>query len=306
MRQFRGKFLVRLASSELRRFRRNEHRLERFLRISLEQVRESHFFRNDISYHDERQVVRDVARFVILHHLFLRKLVVNLDVADHWEAIRMPLIRGREKEQTGHAIGVIHAHGKFAANHFLLFLIFLWRQSRIHHRIGQHVERGGDSILRRVDPENGPIKGRVSVDVTAHVLNLLRDLIGRSRFRPLEEHVLENMGQARAQVLVLVDATRGAPRLHTCHRRAVIFLNDDREPVCQNPLLSAAWRESDRRRILDRGGFQIGSAKHTRDEKRHTRRESHHTDFGAGNSTGGFAIAGFSGANGFTKASSKS
>ena len=160
MRQFSSKLLMHLASPKLWRFRRNEDRLKRFLRIWLEQIREllSHFLCIDISHHDEREIVRDVARLVILHHLLLGKLVVDFELADYREAIWMPLIGGRKKKQTGHAIGIIHSHGKLAPDHFLLFLIFLWRQSRIHRRISQNVERGRDAIFRHIDPKNRAIK----------------------------------------------------------------------------------------------------------------------------------------------------
>src|SRR5262249_61953919 len=123
---------MHFAPAELRRFRWNEYRLERFLRIWLEQVDQLlvHFFRVDITDYDERQIVWDVARFVILHHLLLCKLVVYLDFTDHWKAIGMHLIRCRKKKEPSHAIGIIHSHDKLAPNHFLFFLVFLRRQSR--------------------------------------------------------------------------------------------------------------------------------------------------------------------------------
>ena len=114
------------------------------------------------------------------------------------------------------------------------------------------------------------------------------------------------MGQPRAKVLVLVDASRGAPGLHTCHGRAVILLDDDRQAIWQNPFLRRARRKSDDGRLLSCSGIPIGSAKHNRDHERHARRESHHTDFCADTSVDDFTVAGFAGANGFTKASSKS
>src|SRR5205814_10287993 len=52
----------------------------------------------------------------------------------------------------------------------------------------------------------------VGVDVPADVLDFLRDLIGRSGLCALEKHVLENVGQARAQVLILVNASRAQRR----------------------------------------------------------------------------------------------
>ena len=220
-----------------------------------------HLFRIHIAYHDEREIVRDVTCFIVLHHLLLGELIVDFDLANDRKTIRMLLISGRKKKQPSHAIGVIHAHGKFTPDYFLLFLIFLRRQGRIHHRVRQNVERGGDAVFRHVDPKDRAIEGCVGVDVTTYVLDFLRDLIGRSGLCALEKHVLEDMGQTCAEVLVFVDAAGSAPGLHACHRRAAIFLDDDRQPVRQNPFLRRARRKVDDGRRLGRRSFQINHAK---------------------------------------------
>src|SRR5205814_10281152 len=121
-----------------------------------------------------------------------------------------------------------------------------------------------------------------------------------------EEHVFENVRQPGTEMFVLVDAARGAPRLHTCHRSAVIFLHDDRESIWQKPFLCGARWKGDPRRIVGRCCFQIGRTKHTRNDQRQTRRKSDHTDLGTGNSSRGSDAVGLAGANGFTKASLKS
>ena len=187
-----------------------------------------HFFRVHIANNHEGEIVGDVTRFVILHHLLLRKLIVDLQLADDRKPVRMPLIRRPKKEQANHAIGVIHAHRELAPDDFLLFFVFVRRQGGIHHRIAQNLEGRADAIFRHVNPEDRAIEGGIGIYITANVLNTLGNLIGRSRFRPFEQHVLENVGQSRAEVLVLIDASSGAPRLHTGYRRAVIFLHDDR------------------------------------------------------------------------------
>jgi hypothetical protein len=62
-----------------------------------------------------------------LHHRLLGELIVHFDLDDDRKTIGMPLISGRKKKQSSHAIGIIHAHGEFAPDHFLLFLIFCRR-----------------------------------------------------------------------------------------------------------------------------------------------------------------------------------
>ena len=91
---------MHFAPAKLRRFRRNEYRLERFLRIRLEQFDEllPHFFCIHISHDDECEIVRYVARLVILHHLLLSELVIDFELADDRESIRMPLISRVKKE----------------------------------------------------------------------------------------------------------------------------------------------------------------------------------------------------------------
>ena len=84
----------------MRRLRRNEQRLERFFWIRFEQFGEllPHFFRIHISNDDEREIVRNVARLVILHYLLLGELVIDFELADDWESIGMPLISGGKKK----------------------------------------------------------------------------------------------------------------------------------------------------------------------------------------------------------------
>ena len=48
----------------------------------------------DISRYDKDEIVRDVTRFVIPHHLLLGELIVNFHLPDHRQPIRMPLEGG--------------------------------------------------------------------------------------------------------------------------------------------------------------------------------------------------------------------
>ncbi len=173
----------------------------------------------------------------------------------------MPLIRRPKKEKANHAIGVIHAHRELAPDDFLLFFVFLRREGGIHHSVAQHRQRGANAIFRHVDPKNRPIKRGIGVDITPDILDALRNLIRRLRFRSFEQHVFQNVGQPRAEVLVLFDASSSAPRLHTRHRRAVIFLYDDGQPVWQNPFLRGARRKRNHGRRFRWRSIQIDHGK---------------------------------------------
>ncbi len=147
---------MNFAPTKLRRFFRNKNRLERFLRITFEEVLQLlvDFFSIHVSHHDEGQIVRHVTRFVILHHLLLRELVVNLQLADHRQPIRMTLVRGREKEQARLTIGIIQPHRELATNDLLLSGVFFRRQRGVDHRVRQNRERALHAIFRHVDPKN--------------------------------------------------------------------------------------------------------------------------------------------------------
>ena len=98
-RQFRREFLVHNAAAELRRLARNVYGRERLGRMILEEIAQLPInrFRVDIADDDKGKIVRHVTRLVILHHLIAGELVVDIDMADHRQPIRMALKRGREK-----------------------------------------------------------------------------------------------------------------------------------------------------------------------------------------------------------------
>ena len=220
-----------------------------------------HFFRVHIADNHEREIVRHISRFVILHYLFLRQLVVNLHLADDRKPVGMSLIRRPKKEQTSHAIWIIHTHCKLAPDDFLLFVVFLRRQCGIHHSVAQHLQSRASAIFRHVDPKNRAIKRGICIDITPDVLNALRNLIGRPRFRSFKQHVFQNVGQTRAEVLILIDATGRAPRLHARDRRAVVFLHDDRQPVWQIPFFGRAQRKRNQGRWFRWRSLQIDHGK---------------------------------------------
>src|SRR5207253_6378997 len=112
-------------------------------------------------------------------------------------------------------------------------------------------------ISRNVDPKDRAIERCICVDVTTHVLNFPRDLTFPSRFRPLEKHVLENVRLPRSEMLVFVDASRGAPCLHAGYGGTTIFLDNNRQSVRQNPFVRGGRRKRNGGRGLRRSSFEI-------------------------------------------------
>ena len=160
----------------------------------------------------------------------------------------MSLIGGLEKQLPHHPIGIVDPHRELAPDHFLFLAVLLRRAESSSSSRRPECRARCDAFLRHIDPENGAIERSIGIDVAAHVLDFLRDRVGRSRLGSLEKHVLENVRKARAEMLVFVDAAGRAPRLHARDRRAAIFLHDDREAVRQRPFLRGDRRKTDGRR----------------------------------------------------------
>jgi putative hemolysin len=101
-RQIGDEFLVHLAATELRRFARDENGAKRSCRIIFEKIFE--LFVDGVRFHvpddDEGEIVRDVTRFVILHHLLLGELIVNFHLADYRQPVGMFLVSRREAAAT--------------------------------------------------------------------------------------------------------------------------------------------------------------------------------------------------------------
>ncbi len=88
---------------------------------------------------------------------------------------------GGEEGLAAHAIRVVHPHGEFAADDFLLLGELLHRQGGIHHRIGQQIERDRHALGRDIDPVDRALEGGVGIDVAAGVLDALRESAGAAR-----------------------------------------------------------------------------------------------------------------------------
>ena len=130
-RQLSGKFIVHFTPAQLRRLLGNENRLERLFGIGFEKITQllMHLFWIDISRHDEGEIVWNVARLVIQHHLLLGELVINFHLPDDWQSIGMFLIGCGEEKQTRHSVGIVEIHRELTANHLLLFQILFGRKS---------------------------------------------------------------------------------------------------------------------------------------------------------------------------------
>src|ERR1041385_2002587 len=116
---------------QLGRLLGNENRFERLFGVGFEKIGQllMNLFWIDISRHDEGEIVWNVARLIILHHLLLGELIINFHLPDDWQPIGMFLVGCGEEKQAGHSVGIVQIHCELTANPLLLFQIFLGRKS---------------------------------------------------------------------------------------------------------------------------------------------------------------------------------
>jgi len=109
------------------------------------------------------------------------------------------------------------------------------------HDVTEDVDRDSRSGVRHVDVINRAVEGRVGVHVAASLLHFLVDTAAWPGRRAFEEHVLQHVRHARAEPFSLMNAARHAPRLGRNHRRAVIFADDNRQPVVERGQSHPRW-----------------------------------------------------------------
>ena len=151
-----------------------------------------------IADYDEAEVIRGVAALVVVEHVLPGKLVVDVEMADDRLLEGAGVEGGAEKQQRSGAVGVVVSHGKLPADHLLLLVVFLLGKRGVHHGIGKYVDCLGSSFGGNVDPVDGTVVGCIGVDVAPLILHLAGDDSGSPGSRPLEEHVLEDVGETCA------------------------------------------------------------------------------------------------------------
>ena len=184
-----------------------------------------------IADNDEAEVIRDVTALVVVEHVLPGKLVVDIEMADDRLLEGAGVEGGAEEQQRGGAVGVVVAHGKLPADHLLLFVVFLLGKRGVHHGIGQNVDGLGGPLRGDVDPVDGTVVRGVGVDIAALILHLAGDDSGSPGSRPLEEHVLKDVGESRAEPFPLMDGAGVAPGLDAGNRSAAVLLDNQGQTV---------------------------------------------------------------------------
>ena len=100
--------------------------------------------------------------------------------------------------------------------------------------IAEDIERCVPMLGRQRDVKHRAILGGVGVDLAAEVAGFPHDVARRARRRALENHVFDEVREAAAEELLLVDRAGADPDLHRRHRRAVVLLDQQDHAVIQH------------------------------------------------------------------------
>ncbi len=159
--------------------------------------------------------------------------IETVAVADDRMAARVELEGGGEEQAGGGVVRIIEAHVDLAADDVLFLLEFTLRDDREEHQAAEAFEKDRQRVGRPVDEIHGAVKAGVGVPMSASGLHGIGELIGIVIAGALEDHVLEEMRDAGAEVAVLVHRAGFHPELGGNHRRGGIRIKDQGEAVGQ-------------------------------------------------------------------------
>ena len=225
--------LLHDTGSRLRRFQRDQHRCQRFA-FRFGKVFPYLSFHSggvDIPGHYNEQIIGSVHLFVVRHQIFARKRLKHILVADHRMPIWRDMISGLEQTAAGTAVGIILSHIHFAQNHLFLLFQLLRRQSRVLHDIAEDIHCRFHSAGRNVYIVKRVIERGAGIHLAAGLLHFLIYPPTFPVSRSLKEHVFQHMTHPGSRPVSLGDAARPRPGMSGRHRRAVIFLQDQRQSV---------------------------------------------------------------------------
>ena len=178
---------------------------------------------------------------------------------------------GLEQRLAEPLVGIVKAHVDLAQDHLLLLGHLPLGQRRAERGVGQQVHGDRGVLRRHVDVVDGAVEGGVGVDVAAMRLDRGGDLPPRPALRALEQHVLEEMRQPRAEVAPLMDAAGLDPGLDGADRRGRVALEQDGQAVGQRVALGRIAPERLEERAV--AGTE-GGLGHGRDDEVQVRRRA--------------------------------
>ena len=185
----------------------------------------------------------------------------------------MRRVSGVPEQQRRHAVGIVAVHRQLAQDDLLLFLVFVLGQRRVHDRVGHHINgrieaagaAGMAAVHGNIHLKHCSFEAGEGVHVAALVGDLSRDAADAAFLGALEQHVLEDVREARAHLRAFVNAAGFHPHLDTGHRRAVVLAQQHHHSIVEH---GAAHRSAAERAQVERGFFCVGSHGEKQAEKK--------------------------------------
>ena len=191
------------------------------------------FVRIEIPGNHRETTVRRVAGAVVADQILVADRIEQMPVPDDRMAARIEGVHRGEKQPRGDVVRIIEAHVDFPADDVLFLLELGLRQCRIENQPGEGLEENRQRGGRPVDVIDGAVEAGVGVPVAARRLHGVCEGVPVVVAGALEDHVLEEMRDARAEVLVLVHAAGGHPDLRADDRGRRVGIEDQGEAVRQ-------------------------------------------------------------------------
>jgi hypothetical protein len=152
--------------------------------------------------------------------------------ADDGAAVGVDVEGAAEERLGGHPVGVVEPLLDLLEDDVALALELDRVEAGVHQRVGQDVHAGVEELAGQDQVVDGLVIAGPGVDLAAGRLDLLGDLAHPALARPLEQHVLEDVGDA-GQRGGLVGGADLHPGLEGHHRSGVVLFQDHLEAIVE-------------------------------------------------------------------------
>ena len=148
-----------------------------------------------------------------MHHVLVAQGVEELGLADDGQAPRVHGVEGADEGAVGGILRVVAVHGHFTADDFALAIVFVAREAGAKDEFDEQVEEFAPVLGGSVDVVDGAIGAGVGVPEAAEGGDAFVEFTAAVFGRALEDHVLDQVRDAGAEVLGFVDGAGAHPDL---------------------------------------------------------------------------------------------
>ena len=151
-------------------------------------------------------------------------------------------------------VGIVLVHLDFFEDHAALAGDFFGGEDGVQHEVGEDVECGGNVLVENLDVEADGFFAGKGVEIAADGVDFAGDALGGARLGPLEDHVLDEMGDA-VQLGDFVARTGAHPDAHGDGADVLHALGEDDETAGEDSTADVAFAGHG----SFRGTFRAGS-----------------------------------------------